>query len=66
MSLRRDNELSASFQPTLATIDNRPEVMGNRAVQHLRWRVERIDESGCTRVRVEPALVEGVSVASLR
>jgi len=65
MSLRRDNELSASVEPALTTIDNRPEIMGNRAVQHLRWRVERIDDSGYTRVRVEPELIEGASVASI-
>lgn len=65
MSLRRDNELSAALEPALATIDHQPEVMGNRAVQHLRWRVERIDDSGYTRVRVEPQVVDGSSVASI-
>lgn len=65
MSLRRDNELSASLDRALTTIDHRPEIMGNRAVQHLRWRVERIDDSGYTRVRVEPVLVEGDTVTSI-
>lgn len=64
-SFRRETTLSESLSPALATVDIRATAIGRRAVDHLLWSIEHRTDDRTTKIRIEPRLVPGASVAKI-
>lgn len=64
-SFRRESTLSGNLTPALATMDIQAAAIGRRAVDHLLWTIEHRDDDRTTKIRVEPQLIPGPSVARL-
>lgn len=65
LSFNHERPLVLGLTPALSTIDIRAETIGRRAVERLLWRIEHPEDVVATKIVVEPALVEGASVATL-
>lgn len=65
ISLCRERLSTVGLDPEVTSIDNFGETIGSRAVQQLRWRVAHADDESSSRTRIQPALLEGGSVARL-
>jgi LacI family transcriptional regulator len=64
-SFRRETTLSASLTPALATLDIQATAIGRRAVDHLLWSIEHRSDDRATKIRIEPRLIPGPSVANI-
>jgi len=62
-SFRRESTLSENLTPALATMDIHAAAIGRRAVDHLLWRIEHRNDDRTTKLRIEPQLLPGPSVA---
>lgn len=65
VSCNNEKSLLVHLQPALTTVDVHAELIGRRAVDLLLWRIAHPAETVDSQVLIEPALVEGESVASL-
>ncbi len=63
LSFNHEKPLVMGLNPRLTTLDVRAEAIGRRAVQQLFWRIRNKADGIPTKILVEPALVEGGSVA---
>ncbi len=63
LSFNHERPLVMGLNPALTTIDVRAEAIGRRAVQQLLWRIRNKSDTFATKTLVEPALIEGGSVA---
>ena len=66
ISCNNEKPLLMDLRPGLTTIDVHPEVVGQRAVDQLLWRIKHPHENLSFRILVHPTLVERDSVADLR
>ncbi|HVT73671.1 MAG TPA: LacI family DNA-binding transcriptional regulator [Lacunisphaera sp.] len=66
LSFNHEKTLVMNLDPALTTLDVCAEAIGRRAVEQLLWRVDNPREDVPTRILLEPRLVEGNSVATLR
>jgi len=64
-SFRRETTLSESLNPALATVDIQAAAIGRRAVDHLLWSIENRSDDRTTKIRIEPRLIPGPSVANI-
>lgn len=65
ISCNNERPLLMDLRPGLTTIDVHPEVVGQRAVDQLLWRIRHPQENLSFRILVSPTLVERESVAQL-
>ncbi|MDP0500821.1 MAG: LacI family DNA-binding transcriptional regulator [Verrucomicrobiota bacterium JB022] len=65
ISCNNEMPLLMDLRPGLTTIDVHPEVVGQRAVDQLLWRIRHPQENLSFRILVSPSLVERESVAQL-
>ncbi len=66
LSFNHERPLVMGLKPALTTIDIRAELIGRRSVEALLWRIRHPLEDATMRITIEPCLVEGQSVATLR
>jgi DNA-binding LacI/PurR family transcriptional regulator len=59
ISCNNESQLLAGLHPRPATIDLQPEVIGQRAVECLRWRVKHPEDETHIIMEISPKLVEG-------
>lgn len=65
VSCNNEKPLLMDLRPAVTTVDVHPEVIGQRAVDQLFWRIRHPQDDIAFRILVEPTLVEGESVAQL-
>lgn len=65
ISCNNEKSLLVNLHPALTTIDVHAELIGRRAVDLLLWRMAHATDLIDSQVLIEPALIEGKSVASL-
>lgn len=65
LSFNHEKPLVTGLVPALTTLDVRAEAIGRRAVQQLLWRIRNKQDTIPTKILVEPAFIEGASVAVL-
>ena len=65
ISCNNERPILSDLRPAVTTINVHPEVVGQRAVDQLLWRIRHPQEDLTFRILVEPTLVVRDSVASL-
>jgi LacI family transcriptional regulator len=65
ISVNNEKQLTQFLHPTLTTIDIHAEMLGDRCVEHLAWRLQHPTSSSFVEIGIEPTLVPAESVSRL-